>query len=194
LRLCPAAFCLAAAGLLALGCAGAGRRFSLEEMRKRYAVVQTSMGDFTVEFYPEQAPNHVSSFIELANRGFYDGLTFHRVTSDFVIQGGCPNGDGTGGPGYSLRNEFNSHKHVPGTVGMARTDNDPDSAGSQFYVCLAKLPHLDGHYTVFGHVTKGMDVVYRIGRVDADARDMPVEPVFIEHIAIKYREVAGTRR
>jgi len=111
--------------------------------------------------FPDSAPNTVANFIYLAKKGFYDGLTFHRVEPDFVIQGGDPNGNGTGGPGYHIKAEFNSRKHLEGTVAMARSD-DPDSAGSQFYICLAPQPSLDGKYTVFGQVIEGMDVVKKI--------------------------------
>lgn len=136
------------------------------------AVVQTSKGTFTLEFYPADAPNTVASFIELADAGFYNGLKFHRVVPGFVAQGGDPltrdltaeqlkagvGGAGTGGPGWTQKAEFNSRKHETGTLAMARAQ-DPDSAGSQFYICLAPQPSLDGQYTVFGKVTSGMDVV-----------------------------------
>jgi len=123
--------------------------------------IETDLGSFTIELFPEDAPNTVANFKALAARGFYDGLTFHRVIPGFVAQGGDPKGNGTGGPGYHIRAEFNSRKHVTGTVAMAR-GRDPDSAGSQFYICYGAHPHLDGHYTVFGQVTEGQDVVDRI--------------------------------
>ena len=118
-------------------------------------------GEIRIELYPEDAPKTVESFITLSKKGFYDGLTFHRIEPGFVAQGGDPKGDGTGGPGYTLKAEFNKRKHVRGTVAMARTQN-PDSAGSQFYICFAPAPHLDNNYTIFGQVTAGMDVVDRI--------------------------------
>jgi peptidyl-prolyl cis-trans isomerase B (cyclophilin B) len=118
-------------------------------------------GEIRIELYPEDAPKTVESFITLSKKGFYDGLTFHRVVPGFVAQGGDPKGDGTGGPGYMLKAEFNKRKHVQGTVAMARSQS-PDSAGSQFYICFAPAPHLDNNYTVFGQVTSGMDVVDRI--------------------------------
>ncbi|HWP35542.1 MAG TPA: peptidylprolyl isomerase [Thermodesulfobacteriota bacterium] len=114
-----------------------------------------------IELYPDVAPRTVENFLALVRRGFYDGLTFHRVVPGFVVQGGDPNGDGTGGPGYAIKAEFNARKHVTGTVAMARAAH-PDSAGSQFYICLAPQPSLDGKYTVFGQVIEGMDVVQRI--------------------------------
>ncbi len=134
---------------------------------KEVAVITTPKGVIKFEFYSDDAPNHVASFIELARVGFYDGTTFHRVEPGFVIQGGDPNtktgngAAGTGGPGYNLKAEFNSRPHLDGTVSMARSQN-PDSAGSQFYICLGAQPFLDGQYTVFGQVLEGMDVVKAI--------------------------------
>ena len=120
--------------------------------------------EIRVEFYPADAPKTVENFVTLAKKGFYDNLTFHRVVPDFVVQGGCPKGDGTGGPGYSIKAEFNKQKHDRGVVAMARSQ-DPDSAGSQFYITLAPAHQLDGNYTVFGKVLNGMNVVdgIRIG-------------------------------
>src|SRR5438445_10558205 len=121
-------------------------------------------GEITIAFFPEDAPKTVDNFVKLAKKRFYDGLTFHRVEPGFVVQGGDPKGNGSSGPGYTIKAEFNPHKHVRGTVAMARAA-DPDSAGSQFYICLGPAAFLDGKYTVFGIVTKGMDVVdgIRIG-------------------------------
>ena len=118
-----------------------------------------------IEFYPQDAPKTVENFVKLAKQGFYDGLKFHRVVPDFVVQGGCPKGDGTGGPGWTVPAEFNSRKHVRGTVAMARSQH-PDSAGSQFYICYGPTPHLDRNYTVFGQVTSGMEHVDRIKQGD----------------------------
>ena len=118
-----------------------------------------------IEFYPQDAPKTVENFVTLAKKGFYDGLKFHRVVPDFVVQGGCPKGDGTGGPGYTIPAEFNSKKHLRGTVAMARSQH-PDSAGSQFYICYGPTPHLDGNYTVFGKVVAGMEHVDRIRQGD----------------------------
>lgn len=139
------------------------------------AVIETSKGTITLEFYPGDAPNTVASFIELADSGFYNGLKFHRVVPGFVVQGGDPltrdlsteqmlagtGGAGTGGPGWTQKAEFNARKHETGTLAMARA-RDINSAGSQFYICLAPQPSLDGQYTVFGQVTEGMDVVKSI--------------------------------
>lgn len=138
---------------------------------KEIAVIETDKGTIKFEFYPEDAPNTVGAFIELAQKGFYDGTKFHRVVADFVVQGGDPLSKtddpmvGTGGPGYRLKAEFNSRQHLDGTVAMARSQ-DPDSAGSQFYICLGPQPFLDGNYTVFGQVTEGMDVVRSIAAGD----------------------------
>ena len=122
-------------------------------------------GRIVIEFYPEDAPNTVDNFIKLTNKGFYDGLKFHRVEPGLLVQGGCPQGTGYGGPGYQIKAEFNSQRHVAGTVAMARSE-DPDSAGSQFYICLTRLSSLDRNYTVFGQVIEGMDVVNGIARGD----------------------------
>jgi peptidyl-prolyl cis-trans isomerase B (cyclophilin B) len=118
-----------------------------------------------ITFYPQDAPKTVENFVTLAKKGYYNGLTFHRVVPDFVVQGGCPKGDGTGGPGYTIPAEFNSKKHLRGTVAMARSQH-PDSAGSQFYICYGATPHLDRNYTVFGQVTSGMEHVDRIKQGD----------------------------
>jgi peptidyl-prolyl cis-trans isomerase B (cyclophilin B) len=115
-------------------------------------------GEIVIEFFPQDAPKTVENFVTLAKKGFYNGLTFHRVVPGFVAQGGDPRGNGTGGPGYTVKAEFNKQKHLRGTLAMARSQ-DPDSAGSQFYICLGPQPSLDGQYTVFGKVTTGMELV-----------------------------------
>src|SRR3984957_4574069 len=129
------------------------------------ARIATEKGDIVFKFYPEDAPQHSAAFIKLARAGFYDGLTFHRVEPGFVIQGGCPDGNGTGGPGYQLDAEFNEIPHTAGTVAMARSAN-PNSAGSQFYICLDDAPFLNKQYTVFGHVVEGQSVVDAIRKGD----------------------------
>jgi peptidylprolyl isomerase/peptidyl-prolyl cis-trans isomerase B (cyclophilin B) len=128
-------------------------------------IVMEKGGEVRIELYPQDAPKTVESFIALSKKGFYDGLTFHRIVPGFVAQGGDPKGDGTGGPGYTLKAEFNARKHVRGTVAMARSQS-PDSAGSQFYICFAAHPHLDRQYTVFGQVVSGMEVVDQIRQGD----------------------------
>lgn len=154
------------------------------------AVIETRLGRIVLEFYPEAAPNHVENFQKLAKEGFYDGCTFHRVIPGFVIQGGDPNSkdddrsnDGSGGPGYTIRAEFNDHKHLRGTLSMARGP-DPNSAGSQFFICIAPLPSLDHNYTVFGTVIQGMDVVDQIVNLPRDQRDNPLVPVPMQKVSI----------
>lgn len=127
----------------------------------KFVTLETSKGIIKFELYPKEAPQSVANFIDLAQKGFYNGLTFHRVEPGFVIQGGDPNGNGTGGPGYNIKDEFNLHKHVLGTVAMARA-SAPNSAGSQFYICLGPAPFLDQNYTVFGQVVSGIEVVKKI--------------------------------
>jgi peptidyl-prolyl cis-trans isomerase B (cyclophilin B) len=130
------------------------------------AVITLANGQqIRIEFFAEDAPKTVENFVTLARKGFYDGLTFHRVVPDFVVQGGCPKGNGTGGPGYTIKAEFNKQKHVRGSVAMARSQH-PDSAGSQFYITYGATPHLDGNYTVFGKVVEGMEHVDRIKQGD----------------------------
>ncbi|MBO5353153.1 MAG: peptidylprolyl isomerase [Lachnospiraceae bacterium] len=133
-----------------------------------------------VELYPEIAPNTVNNFISLVNKGFYDGLIFHRVIEGFMIQGGCPEGTGTGNPGYSIPGEFtwngfkNDLMHTAGVISMARAQH-PDSAGSQFFIMHKDSPHLDGQYAAFGKVTEGMDIVNKIAEVNTDWSDRPME-------------------
>jgi cyclophilin family peptidyl-prolyl cis-trans isomerase/predicted GIY-YIG superfamily endonuclease len=138
----------------------------IETARTSKARLQTTKGDIVFTFYPDDAPQHCAAFIKLARSGFYDGLKFHRVEPGFVIQGGDPSGNGTGGPGYKLKGEFNSRPHVRGTVAMARAGH-PDSAGSQFYVCLDDARFLDNQYTVFGQMTGGFEALDAIRAGDA---------------------------
>ncbi len=154
------------------------------------AILDTTMGTIVLEFFPDVAPNHVKNFKKLARDKFYDGTTFHRVIPEFMIQGGCPkskdddpSNDGTGGPGWTVKAEFNSRPHVRGTLSMARSA-DPDSAGSQFFICVARARHLDGQYTNFGRVIAGMDVVDKIVKVARDSRDRPLENVTIRSVKI----------
>ncbi len=141
------------------------------------------------ELYPEIAPNSVNNFISLINRKFYDGLIFHRVIQGFMIQGGCPDGTGMGDPGYSIRGEFsqngfdNSLKHTEGVLSMARAQN-PDSAGSQFFIMHKDSPHLDGAYAAFGKVIEGMDVVNKIAGTKTDWNDRPAEPQVMENVTV----------
>lgn len=144
---------------------GAERIEYLERASRIQARISTEKGDIDFTFFPEDAPGHTSAFMKLAEAGFYNGLTFHRVEPGFVIQGGDPDGDGTGGPGYQLKAEFNDHPHVRGTVAMARSSN-PDSGGSQFYICLGDARFLDKQYTVFGQMTEGFETLDAIRRGD----------------------------
>jgi peptidyl-prolyl cis-trans isomerase B (cyclophilin B) len=154
------------------------------EYREKLAVIETERGTIKFELYPEDAPRTVENFANLARKGFYDGLSFHRVAKGALIQGGSPDGSPSGGPGYTIPAEFNTRMHVEGTVGMARAA-DPDSAGSQFYICLKQLPRLDGQYTVFGHVVEGMDVVRKIAQSETDSDDRPLEPIAMQDVRIE---------
>lgn len=141
------------------------------------------------ELYPEIAPNTVNNFISLINKGFYNGIIFHRVIREFMIQGGCPDGTGMGGPGYSIKGEFtqngfqNDLKHESGVLSMART-MIPDSAGSQFFIMHKNCPHLDGAYAAFGKITEGMDIVDKIATTKTSYGDRPVEDQVIESITV----------
>ncbi len=141
------------------------------------------------ELYPEIAPNTVNNFISLVKKGFYNGLIFHRVINGFMIQGGCPDGIGTGGPGYSIKGEFaqngvtNALAHTPGVLSMARAMH-PDSAGSQFFIMHKTSPHLDGSYAAFGKVIEGLDVVDKIATTRTDFRDRPVTPQVMKSVTV----------
>ncbi len=155
-------------------------------------IVTITMADDSVikaELYPEIAPESVNNFISLINKKFYDGLTFHRVIYGFMIQGGCPQGTGTGGPGYHIKGEFsqngfeNNLKHTPGVLSMARS-MFPDSAGSQFFLMHKDAPHLDGSYAAFGKVIEGMEVVNAIAEVDTDYSDKPLTPQVMKSVTV----------
>ena len=149
------------------------------------ATIATSMGYLVVELWNDVALCLVENFRKLAADGFYDGLIFHRIIPEFMIQGGCPDGTGMGGPGWNVKNEFNDREHVEGTLSMARS-SDPDSAGSQFFVCLGRehCRHLDNQYTAFGQVVDGLDVVRAIGAVKTDSGDRPLDPVSMTSVAM----------
>lgn len=177
---------LPACGVARAADGSAPKTFSPEEisaMAAKQAVIHTDFGDILLRFFPAEAPNHVRNFLDLAQKGFYDGTTFHRVIPGFMIQGGDPNSrnadrrlHGTGGPGYRVRAEFNKRPHKRGTLSMARSQ-DPDSAGSQFFICVADAGFLDGQYTVFGEVVDGMKAVDAIVSQERDSRDNPVKRV-----------------
>ena len=145
-----------------------------DEAKTSQARIATEKGDIVFRFYPDEAPLHCAAFIKLTRNGFYDGLNFHRYEPGFVIQGGDPQGNGMGGPGYNLEAEFSHLPHVRGTVAMARAGN-PNSAGSQFYICLGDAPFLNRQYTVFGHVVEGLDVVDKIRASDKMTK-VTIEP------------------
>jgi len=147
------------------------------------ATLHTNAGPISVELYDEAAPKTVENFRKLAGDGFYDGLIFHRVISDFMIQGGCPEGTGTGGPGYQFEDEINEHKVVRGALAMANAG--PDTNGSQFFIVTTEAaPWLDGKHTVFGRVTNGMDAVDAIEATPSDERDRPLDPQVIERVEL----------
>jgi peptidyl-prolyl cis-trans isomerase B (cyclophilin B) len=143
----------------------------------------TNHGDIVLELFDEDAPETVQNFRTLAEKGFYDGLIFHRVIPDFMIQGGCPEGTGTGGPGYTFKDEINDHKVVKGALAMANAG--PNTNGSQFFIVTTEAaPWLDGKHTVFGEVADGMDVVDKIGTLPTDPRDRPTQEARIERLAV----------
>lgn len=154
-------------------------------MANPHADFQTSQGNFTIELFADRAPNTVKNFKDLADKGFYDGLTFHRVIAGFMIQGGCPKGTGMGGPGYTIKDEFHAElKHdAEGILSMANAG--PNTGGSQFFITLAATPWLDRKHAVFGRVSQGMDVVKKIGAVRTGAQDRPVETVVMEKVVVR---------
>ena len=161
-------------------------------MEQKNPIVTFEMDDGSImkaELYPDIAPQSVYNFIYLINKGFYDGLTFHRIIPNFMIQGGDPDGNGMGGPGYSVKGEFTSNgfennlKHEPGVLSMART-MIPDSAGSQFFLMHAKYPSLDGEYAAFGKVFEGLDVIDYIAHTPTDFRDKPITPVVMKKVTV----------
>ncbi len=177
---------IGAFGVLPSHAQTAPKKFTAQEIKKMAettAVIETKFGNITLKFFPDVAPGHVKNFIDLARKGFYDGTTFHRVIPGFMIQGGDPNSKnpdkrthGTGGPGYTIKAEFNDRPHKRGTLSMARAMN-PDSAGSQFFICVKDSPFLNRQYTVFGEVVSGMDVVDKIVSQPRDQHDNPNERI-----------------
>lgn len=155
-------------------------------------------GTIVLELYPDVAPITVANFIKLANSGFYDGLTFHRIIENFMIQGGDPKGDGTGGPGYAIKGEFsqngvkNDISHVRGVISMARSSM-PDSAGSQFFIVHQDSTYLDGQYAAFGRVTEGLDVLDKVATVDTYASDKPKKDVVIKSLTVDTKGVDYTQ-
>jgi peptidyl-prolyl cis-trans isomerase B (cyclophilin B) len=159
----------------------------LDFANKTYtAELDTSRGPIRLTFFPDVAPGHVKNFLALAQIGYYDNLVFHRIIKGFMIQGGCPEGTGTGGPGYQIKAEFNATPHEAGVLSMART-NDPNSAGSQFFICLGKHAHLDRQYTAFGKTAdeESLATVRDIGSVKTDRGDRPLEDVVLKKVTVK---------
>lgn len=183
-----ACLCLLCVCLYAMPADGAAKseKFAKEDKKRMAdmrATIETKFGTIEIRFFPDLAPNHVNNFIQLAKKGFYDGTTFHRVIPGFMIQGGDPNSKnpdrskhGMGGPGYTVKAEFNAKSHTRGTLSMARAA-DPDSAGSQFFICVADSTFLDRKYTVFGEVVSGMDTVDMIVKQPRDRNDNPNERI-----------------
>jgi peptidyl-prolyl cis-trans isomerase B (cyclophilin B) len=160
-----------------------------QELTGVRACIETSEGDMTFEFFGDKAPGHVENFVKLAEKGFYNGTAFHRVLSGFMIQGGCPKGDGTGGPGYTIKAEFNDTHHERGVLSMARSQS-PDSAGCQFFVCHGDADFLDGQYTAFGRLVEGDDTLEKIASAPvasgAGGEDSkPLTPVKIKQVSVQ---------
>ena len=154
------------------------------------AKIDTSAGSMTLEFFPDKAPGHVENFVKLAEKGFYDGTVFHRTIPGFMIQGGCPDGTGMGGPGYQIKAEFNDHKHTRGVLSMARSQ-DPNSAGSQFFICHGDANFLDGQYTAFGQLVDGDDTLDKIATAPTQPGgegSKPVEAIKVSKVTISRPE------
>lgn len=177
--------CLAAGNSNTTSLANGGEK----HMANRIAVFETNQGNFEIELFEDQTPITTKNFIDLAQKGFYDGVIFHRVIDGFMIQGGDPTGTGTGGPGYTIEDEFVDSLRFTGEgiLAMANTGM-PHTGGSQFFITLDKTPWLNGHHTIFGKVVKGMDVVRKIGHVETDFADRPLEDVVIKTIKIQEAE------
>lgn len=157
------------------------------EMQNVQATIATSEGEMKFEFFPDKAPKHVENFVKLAEQGFYDGTVFHRTIPGFMIQGGCPEGSGRGGPGWKVNAEFNDTPHERGVLSMARS-SDPDSAGSQFFVCHGKADFLDGQYTAFGRLTDGDETLDKIASAPTKPGgegSSPVQPVKVDKVTIQ---------
>lgn len=180
--------CLGATTCLAAE-AGTAANGGTQHMANRIAVIETNLGTIELELFEDKTPIATKNFIDLAEKGFYDGVIFHRVIDGFMIQGGDPEGTGMGGPGYTIEDEFLDDLRFDGEgiLAMANTGM-PHTGGSQFFITLDKTPWLNGHHTIFGKVKEGMDVVRRIGHSETDMADRPLEDVVIKTIEIKYPE------
>ncbi len=171
-------------------CGACHRNPNIEKPHPTAVITVKNYGVIKLELYQDVAPNTVANFISLAKAGFYDGLTFHRVIPDFMIQSGDPDGNGRGGPGYSIKGEFenngyaNSLKHETGVISMARYSNNMNSAGSQFFICTADSPHLDGDFAAFGKVTDGLEIAFAISKAERDSNDRPLSDIVIKSITV----------
>jgi cyclophilin family peptidyl-prolyl cis-trans isomerase len=154
-------------------------------MANRTVRFETSEGDFSVELFDDQAPNTAKNFADLAEKGFYDGLIFHRVIAGFMIQGGCPQGTGTGGPGYQIKDEFGKGLHHDSKGILSMANAGPNTGGSQFFITLAATPWLDNKHAIFGRVTEGMDVIDRIGQAPTGRNDRPTKDVTMNKVAVQ---------
>ncbi|MPQ44906.1 peptidylprolyl isomerase [Clostridium tarantellae] len=186
--------CIVLSGFVLIGC-GQKNNSANENSELPIATIKVKdYGTITAELYPNKAPETVKNFISLANEGFYNNLTFHRVIKDFMIQGGCPLGTGTGGPDYSIKGEFSANgfendlAHTEGIISMARSQN-PNSAGSQFFIVTKDSPHLDGNYAAFAKVIEGMDVAHKIENTKTGNNDKPTKEVKIEEIKVDTKGV-----
>ncbi len=158
---------------------------TMPQAKNRIAVFETNMGTFEIELFEDKAPITTANFIDLAEHNFYDGLIFHRVIDGFMIQGGDPNGNGTGGPGYTIKDEFHKDLRHDSAGILSMANAGPNTGGSQFFITLDATPWLDGHHAVFGKVIKGLDVVEKIGHTQTDFMDKPTKDVVMEKVYIK---------
>jgi len=171
--------------VLVSGCTTGQVINSGDDMENRVAVFETSMGTFKIELFEDKAPITTKNFIDLAEKGFYNGLIFHRVIDEFMLQGGDPKGDGTGGPGYTIDDEFHPDLNHDSEGILSMANAGPNTGGSQFFITLKETPWLDGKHSVFGRVIEGMDVVRKIGKVETGQRDRPLQDIVIKKITIQ---------
>jgi cyclophilin family peptidyl-prolyl cis-trans isomerase len=182
MKMIKISLCLAVlAGLILTGC----NQTTMNNAGNRIAVIQTNQGTMEVELFEQRAPITTKNFIDLAEKGFYDGIVFHRIIEEFMIQGGDPKGIGIGGPGYTIKDEFHPElKHDKAGI-LSMANSGPNTGGSQFFITLVPTPWLDGAHAVFGQVVEGMDVVEKIGALETNSNDAPLEPVVMEKVTIK---------
>lgn len=179
--------CLCMLLFVMTGC-GAAAEGEVDKVANRIAVFDTNMGTFEIELFEDKAPVTTGNFIKLAEEGYYDGIIFHRVIDNFMIQGGDPTGTGMGGPGYHIKDEFHPDLRHDGEGILSMANAGPNTGGSQFFITLVETPWLDGKHAVFGKVIKGMDIVKAIGKVETDYRDRPTTKVIMNKVTIKEAE------